>query len=332
MKRRSRRIKGFLGIAFCIVCVASFAVGAGAADAPNKITFVAGTVGGSWYNSAALMAQILMKDIPGLNVTATSGISLGNIRLIDAAGDAQLGWTYLDLLFKGLDGQAPFKQKHSRVCVVIPGFLGSPYFVATKKSGIKDWGDMKDKRILTPPLAGSNELIARGILELYGITYKSIRAAGGSVNHIEFNQGVDLLKDNRADAVMVPGQPYTPVPLVLDLENTVGITFPTIRMDVLNKFCQQARGYIPYPLPAGLYKSLEKPVMNVAGITIIITNRDFPNDFIYQITKAIYNNRKQLQELDKAYAYIDKENLTRGIPEELFHPGALKFIKEAQGK
>jgi len=319
-------------MALCLLFTLAIAAWAASAEAPKKVTFVAGTVGGSWYNSAALMAQLLMKDIPGLNVTATSGISLGNIRLIDAGVDAQLGWTYLDLLFKALDGQEPFKQKHSKACVVIPGFLGSPYFVATKKSGIKDWGDMKDKRILTPPLAGSNELIARGILELYGITYKSIRAAGGSVNHIEFSQGVDLLKDNRADAIMVPGQPYSPVPLVLDLENTVGITFPTIRMDVLEKFCKQARGYIPYPLPAGLYKSLEKPVMNVAGITIIITNRDLPEDFIYQVTKAIYNNRKRLQELDKAYTYIDKENLTRGIPDELFHPGALKFIKEVQGK
>ena len=110
---------------------------------------------------------------------------------------------------------------------------------------------MKDKRILTPPLAGSNELIARGILGLYGITYKSIKAAGGSVNHIEFNQGVDLIKDNRADAVMVPGQPYTPVPLALDLENTVPITFPTIRMDILNKFCQQNRGVYPLPSSCG---------------------------------------------------------------------------------
>lgn len=87
-----------------------------------------------------------------------------------------------------------------------------------------------------------------------------------------------------------------------------------------------------YGPEAGLYKSLEKSVMNVAGITIIITNRDLPEDFIYQVTKAIYNNRKQLQELDKAYTYIDKENLTRGIPDGLFHPGALKFIKEVQGK
>ena len=72
--------------------------------------------------------------------------------------------------------------------------------------------------------------------------------------------------------------------------------------------------------------------MNAAGITIIITNRDFSNDFVYQIAKAIYNNRKQLQELDKAYSYISKENVTRGIPDELFHPGALKFIKEITGK
>ncbi|OHE32889.1 MAG: hypothetical protein A3J94_11470 [Syntrophus sp. RIFOXYC2_FULL_54_9] len=104
------------------------------------------------------------------------------------------------------------------------------------------------------------------------------------------------------------------------------------REDLLAKFCQQSRGYIPYPLPAGLYKSLTKPVTIAAGITIIITNRDLPDEFVYKMTKAFYDNRKQLQELDKAYNYINKENLTRGIPDELFHPGALKFIREVQGR
>lgn len=330
---KSRQMKNGLRVllVFMVMVLAGVSA-AGAGQAPDKITFVAGTVGGSWYNSAALMAQILMKQMPGLNVTATSGISLGNIRLIDGGVDAQLGWTYLDLLFKGKDGVAPFKAKHPKAAVVIPGFLGAPYFVATRKSGIRDWADMRNKRIITPPLAGSNELIARNILELYGITYQGIKAAGGSVNHIEFSQGIDLIKDNRADAVMVPGQPYTPVPLVLDLENSVDLVFPTIREDLLAKFCQQSRGYIPYPLPAGLYKSLTKPVMIAAGITIIITNKDLPDEFVYKVTKAFYDNRKQLQELDKAYNYINKENLNRGIPDELFHPGALKFIREVQGR
>jgi TRAP transporter TAXI family solute receptor len=330
--KRDKMKHGLRALLVLMVIVLVGTVPAWSAQAPSKVTFVSGTVGGSWYNSAALMAQIMMKEIPGLNVTATSGISLGNVRLIDGGVDAQLGWTYLDLLFKGVEGAAPFKEKHPKACVVIPGFLGAPYFVATKKSGIKDWADMKNKRILTPPLAGSNELIARKILELYGITYQSIKAAGGAVNHIEFSQGVDLVKDNRADAVMVPGQPYTPVPLVLDLENTMDLVFPTIRKDILDKFCQQNRGYIPYPLPAGLYKDLKKPVMIAAGITLIITNRDLPDEFVYKITKSIYENRKQLQDLDKAYNYINKDNLTRGIPDDMFHPGALKFIKEVQGR
>ena len=147
MKReKTKMIKRLFEVALCSILAFTFPTGIGAGEAPKKVTFVSGTVGGSWYNSAALMAQILMKDVPGLNVTATSGISLGNIRLIDGGVDAQLGWTYLDLLFKGLDGQEPFKQKHSKACVIIPGFLGSPYFVATKKSGIKDWGGYEGQK------------------------------------------------------------------------------------------------------------------------------------------------------------------------------------------
>ena len=323
--------KMFLAV-ICAGCLLAWAGGAGAAEAPKKITIVAGTVGGHWYNSAAVMAQILMKQIPGLNVTATSGVSLGNIRLVDAGKDAQIGWTYLNSLDMAWKAEGPFKKKYTNAVVLMAAMLGSPYLVATKKSGIKDWGDLKGKRLLTPPLAGANEVLTQRILELYGITYKDIKDAGGSVNHIEFGQSVTLMKDGRADAAIVPGSPGSPIPGVLDIANTVDLVLPTVRPEIIKKFCEQNPGYIPYPLSADMYKFMTKPVDFVAGICILVTNRELPDDFIHKVVKAFYENRKQLQEVNRVYKYIEKENLNRGIADKYFHPAALKYIKEIQAK
>jgi len=331
-ERRGGNMKKILLAVICVGFLLAWTGGAGAAEAPKKITIVAGTVGGHWYNSAAVMAQILMKQIPGLNVTATSGVSLGNIRLVDAGKDAQIGWTYLNSLDMAWKAEGPFKKKYTNAMVLMAAMLGSPYLVATKKSGIKDWGDLKGKRLLTPPLAGANEVLARRILALYGITYKDIKDAGGSINHIEFGQSVTLMKDGRADAAIVPGSPGSPIPGVLDIANTVDLVLPTVRPDIIKKFCEQNPGYIPYPLSKDMYKFMTKSVDYVAGICILVTNKDLPNDFIYKVTKAFYENRKQLQEVNRVYRYIEKENLNRGIPDKYVHPGALKYIKEIQGK
>jgi TRAP transporter TAXI family solute receptor len=331
-ERREGNMKKVILVGICVGFLLAWTGGAGAAEAPKKITIVSGTVGGHWYNSAAVMAQILMKQIPGLNVTATSGVSLGNIRLVDAGVDAQIGWTYLNSLHMAWNAEGPFKKKYTKAVVLMPAMLGSPYLIATKKSGIKDWGDLKGKRLLTPPLAGANEVLTRRILELYGITYKDIKDAGGSVNHIEFGQSVTLMKDGRADAAIVPGSPGSPIPGVLDIASTVELVIPTVRPDIIKKFCEQNPGYIPYPLSPDMYKFMTKPVDFVAGICILITNKDLPDDFVYKVIKAIYENRKQLQEVNRVYRYIDKENLNRGIPDNYFHPGALKYIKEVQGK
>jgi len=304
----------------------------GAAEAPKKVTFVAGTVGGSWYNTAAVMAEILMKEVPGLNVTATSGISLGNVRLINEGRDAHFGWTYLNSVFKARMPEAPFKKKHMDVRVLLPGMLGSPYLVCNKKAGVKDYGDLKGKRVLTAQLGGANEDLFRKTLALYGITYDDIKKAGGSVNHIAFTQQVTLMKDNRADCCLAPAPPNNPLGLVLDLENTMDINVATVRSDVLEKFCEQNPGYIPYALDP-MYKclkDLDKPVMVAAGIGVIITNKNFPDDFVYNVLKAIYTHKDQLYKINRMYTYIKKENLKKGVPEELFHPGALKFINEAQ--
>ena len=56
MKKRKNFI---LTLCVCFMAVFFFTL-AQAADAPKKITFVAGTVGGAWYNSAAVLAQVMI--------------------------------------------------------------------------------------------------------------------------------------------------------------------------------------------------------------------------------------------------------------------------------
>ena len=337
MKKEKKMNRGMYPLILCLVFVLAFFSGTGqAAEAPKKITFVAGTVGGAWYNSAAVMAQVLMKAIPGLNVTATSGLSLGNIRLINEGRDAQVGWTYYASVMQGRNGEFPKdKKKYTNTRILIPGMLGSPYFVCNKKSGVTNWRDLKDKRITTAQLGGQNENLTRKILALYGITYKTIKKNGGSANHVNFGQASTLMKDNRADCALAPAPPNNPLGLVLDLEHNMDLVIPRIDKEILDKFCKQNPGYMPYPL-SPMYKclkDLKEPVMVAAGIGVMITNKDLPDDFVYKIAKAVYKNREKLYEVNKMYTYLkDPKNLTLGIDESLIHPGALKYFKEVQGK
>lgn len=336
MKHSTRSKKGtYLTIFYLAFGLFFLNAAVNAADAPKKITFVAGTVGGAWYNSAAVMSQAIMSEVSGLNVTATSGLSLGNIRLINEGQDAQMGWTYLASVFQAREGVKPFKKQLMNVRIVLPGMLGSPYFVCNKKSGVKDWGDLKSKRVITSQLGGQNENLTRKIFALYGFNYDDIKKNGGSVNHVKFTQAVTLMKDNRADCALAPAPPNNPLGLVLDLENSMDVVIPPIRNDVLAQFVKQNRGYMGYPL-SPMYKSLKNvdpPVKVVAGVGVIITNKDLPDDFVYNVTKAIYKNREKLYKVNKMYTYMkDPKHLTLGIDESLFHPGALKAIKEAQGK
>lgn len=322
----------YLTLFFLASGLCAFSTGAQAADGPKKITFVAGTVGGAWYNSAAVMSQAIMSEVKGLNVTATSGLSLGNIRLINEGQDAQMGWTYLASVFQARQGVKPFKKKLTNVRVVLPGMLGSPYFVCNKKSGVKDWGDLKSKRVITSQLGGQNENLTRKVFALYGFNYDDIKKNGGSVNHVKFTQAVTLMKDNRADCALAPAPPNNPLGLVLDLENSMELVIPPIRQDIIDKFVAQNRGYMGYPL-SPMYKCLKNvaPVKVIAGTGVIITNKDLPDHFIYEVTKAILKNRQKLYEVNKMYTYMkDPKHLTLGIDPALFHPGALKAIKEVQ--
>ena len=66
---------------------------------------------------------------------------------------------------------------------------------------------------------------------------------------------------------------------------------------------------------------------------LVVASRLYVLTIVYNVTKAILKNREKLYEVNKMYTYMkDSKNLTLGVDESLFHPGALKAIKEVQGK
>lgn len=75
----------------------------------SNIVISSGPIGGGWYNTAAGIAEILMREIPGLNVTVNEGGGYENIKLVDK-GDAQIGYAFTNDVMSGLTGTGVFKE------------------------------------------------------------------------------------------------------------------------------------------------------------------------------------------------------------------------------
>ena len=85
--------------------------------------------------------------------------------------------------------------------------------------------------------------------------------------------------------------------------------------------------WTPYTIPAGSYPGQDTDVQTVAQPNFLATNADIPEEHVYQVTKAIYENLPFLQAIHPATKVMSIESAIAGLPLPL-HPGALRYYQE----
>lgn len=85
--------------------------------------------------------------------------------------------------------------------------------------------------------------------------------------------------------------------------------------------------WTPYLIPAGTYPGQTEDINTVAQPNFLATTADLPEENVYQITKAIYENLAFLQAIHPATKEMALEKALAGLPLPL-HPGAARYYQE----
>ena len=85
--------------------------------------------------------------------------------------------------------------------------------------------------------------------------------------------------------------------------------------------------WVPFTIAAGTYPGQKKDIKTIAQPNFLAVNADVPDDHVYKLTKAIYENLPFLQAIHKATKAMAVEKAMAGLPVPL-HPGAMKYYKE----
>ena len=85
--------------------------------------------------------------------------------------------------------------------------------------------------------------------------------------------------------------------------------------------------YTKYSFPGGSYGGVDADVQTVAVKATLIVSNDASEDAIYELTKAIFENKDAITESHAKGAELDTAYAVEGISVP-FHPGAEKYFKE----
>jgi len=286
------------------------------------IRIATGTPGGLWYAYGAKISEIANQRIKGINASVTSGGGVVNCKTSDK-NEIQLGMTYGVTAFLAIHGKAPFDKKYENVRAL--GGFDMSYFhsVVRKDSYIKSYEDLKDKRIVPGAPGQFSRATTEIVLKAYDLNFDKIRANGGTVSNVTWDDAVEMMKDKNVDYIgYLVG---IPVPSILGLSTMTPVRLLSIGKEYQTKLKDE--GYLFMPIPAGMYRGEDTDKVTLATPGMFIVNKDVPDDIVYQLTKIIYEDLPKYKDSFKQFGKINVKmgHAAINIP---VHPGAKKYFDE----
>jgi len=297
-------------------------VGCGSDTAEKKFLNIGtGGTAGTYYPIGGAMAEILNKDIQGMNASAQStGASVANINMLKD-GSVDLAIVQNDITYYAANGVEMFKDKKvdglKGIATLYPETCQA---VTLDSSGIKSIADLKGKKVAVGAAGSGVEANARQIMEAYGITYNDIQ-----VQYLSFAEAANALKDGNIDAAFLTAG--YPTSAIQDIASQHKVRLLPVEADKADALIAKYPFYTKTVIPAGTYAGFNEEVPAVSVMAMLVANDKVDDKLGYALTKALFSNLDRLHAAHAAAKAIVKEKAMEGMSLPM-NAGAEKFFKE----
>lgn len=299
---------------------------------PQKVFFgiATGGTGGTYFPVGGAIATIISNfadyetstgKIDVIATAQTSGASVANCNLISKK-EIESGFAQNNVVYWAYTGTETFKDQPpiKNLRVIMSLYPETIQIVASKKSGIKTVFDLKGKRVAVGDKGSGTEIDARTILNIHGITYDDIEE-----QYMSFAEAADALKDERIDALFTTAG--IPTSSIVELSTTKEITMVAITQDKVKELVEKVPYYSEFIIPKDTYKGMDQDVLTVTCLAQWICDESLDSELIYNIVKAVFEHKADLEKVHAKGKDISPENAIKGVAIP-FHPGAEKYYKE----
>lgn len=311
---------GKMALAACTVAALCIA-GCGGDTAKQYLKIGTGGTAGTYYPLGAAMAEILNKNITGINASAEStGASVANINMLKNH-ELDIAFVQNDIAYYAANGLEMFKDKKvDNIRGVATLYPETIQMITLEDSGIRSLNDLRGKRVAVGAAGSGTEANARQILEAYGITYDDI-----SVQYLSFGEASGALKDGNVDVAFVTAG--FPTAAIQDIAVSNKIVLLSVDADKQDAILAKYPYYTKTIIPADTYQGINEAVPTVSVMAMLVATDKLDDKIGYDITKSIFSHLDKLQAAHSVGKLITKKGATEGMPIEM-NKGAEKFLKE----
>ncbi len=274
------------------------------------------------YANTVAMAKVVNKAYPGeieVTVVETGGFLENLSRLQRKAihigpADAAAGYAnYMGII--DYQGKA-----NPNLRTLWGGYITPIHIVVSEKSGVKDVKQLNGVDFAMNPGTTSGRVVELFFKALNISPNYKMMGIGASVDAMKSGVVKGWYKAGYKDSA------------ILDLEANMDIRILPVSKALIDQFNKVYPGQgLMMEIPAGLFKSVKKSQPSLAYVVTDFVDKDMPEDVVFKIVKAVYENRKEI--------VGSLATLKEGNFEDMFgmavkycdvplHPGAVKFYRD----
>jgi len=290
------------------------------------ITIGTGGVTGVYYPAGGAICRLVNRDRAkhGLRCSVEStGGSVFNINAIKS-GEIEFGVAQSDVHFNAAKGAQQFTKDgaYSELRSVF-ALHPEPFTVlARKEANVAKFEDFKGKRFNVGNPGSGTRASMEQLLTAMGWKMTDFSLAA----ELRPDEHGQALCDGKIDGFFYGvGHPSANIqdPTTICAAKLVPLTGPAV-----DKLVKENPYYAYATIPANLYPNNTQDTRTFGVQATFVSSAKVPNDVVYQIVKAVFDNFEEFKKLHPALAVLKPEDMVKAGLTAPLHDGALKYYHE----
>ena len=300
----------------------------GSARADTFITIGTGGVTGVYYPTGGAICRLVNKGRKEHGVRCSvesTGGSIYNVNTI-RAGELDMGVVQSDVQFNALNGvgdefkdAGPFEDLRAVFSVHAEPFT----VVARADAGIASFDDLKGKRVNVGNPGSGQRSTMEVLMAAKGWTMDDFALA----SELKSAEQAQALADNNIDAIVFTvGHPSGSIQ---EATTTVDANLVPVTGPEVDALVAEHPYYSKAVIPGGMYRGSDADTETFGVRATFVTSAAVPDEVVYTVVKAVFENFDDFKKLHPAFANLSKEEMVSAALSAPLHPGAEKYYKEA---
>lgn len=282
------------------------------------ITVGTTSMGSPLYAAGNVLAQQLNKSIP--NCKASARVTAGTIQNIELLGRKAIEIALGDSVnpVDAYNGTRVFSGKKDALIRGVTCVWPAVVYIVVPNS-VNSFADLKGKKFALGARGSVGVRYAEVALASAGLTFDDVKP-----EYVSWSEGKEFLQDGHVAAALFMAEPNA---LVTELLATGKFKIAEFSDEALARVKAKEPTALGHVVKAGMYPNQPNPVKIFKVPNYLISRENVDEGLIYQVTKVIFEEQKELTAGHKLWGEVKLETALQGMSIPI-HQGAARYYKE----